>query len=217
MARLLLTRLSANRGKGFTLVELLIVVAIIGVLSTIGVPQFRKMVQKSKKAEAKVNLGGLYTAEQSFYAEYGAFGSRLAKVGFEVDGTNFMYVIGFTPATCAGFPAAIQPGATATAGTIANHISTVFPGYYDAALGTGEDARKTVTGATLPGTGCTLPATVTVLANVVDDGGEANKFMAIAAGVIAPGVSKTATTAGTTDIWTMDNARKLVNAQDGVR
>ena len=60
-----------SKQTGFTLVELLIVVAIIGVLSTIGVPTFKRMIQKSKKSEAKVNLGGLYTAEQAFFAEKG--------------------------------------------------------------------------------------------------------------------------------------------------
>src|SRR5688572_13064264 len=87
--------------RGFTLVELLIVVAIIGVLSTIGVPTVRKLIQKAKKSEAKVNLGGLYTAEQAFYSEYGVFGNRLTKIGFEMDGQNHLYVIGFSTDTCA--------------------------------------------------------------------------------------------------------------------
>ncbi|MBY0370262.1 prepilin-type N-terminal cleavage/methylation domain-containing protein, partial [bacterium] len=79
--------LSLRKGRrGFTLVELLIVVAIIGVLSTIGVPTFKRMIQKSKKAEAKVGLGGLYTTEAAFFAEYNGYGNNLAKMGYAIDG-----------------------------------------------------------------------------------------------------------------------------------
>src|SRR3989338_11106065 len=88
--------------RGFTLVELLIVVAIIGVLSTIGIPTFRKMVQKAKKSEAKVALGGLYTAETAFFAEYGVYGSYLDKIWFELSGTGGVtYTIGFPTSACA--------------------------------------------------------------------------------------------------------------------
>src|SRR5688572_23908334 len=91
----------AAKDRGFTLVELLIVVAIIGVLSTIGVPTFRKMVTKAKKSEAKVALGGLYTVESAFYTEYNVYGNHLPKVGFELEGgKNRLYTVGFPPSNC---------------------------------------------------------------------------------------------------------------------
>src|SRR4051812_23901987 len=88
---------------GFTLVELLIVVAIIGVLATIGVPTFRQMVQKSKKSEAKVALGGLYTTETAFFSEYGVYGSNIDKIGFDLEGSanNRIYTVGFQDSSCA--------------------------------------------------------------------------------------------------------------------
>lgn len=82
---------AANDNKsGFTLVELLIVVAIIGVLATIGVPTYRRMVQKSKQAEAKIELGALYQCEAAFFAEWGSYGSFLKKMGFDtpLDGSG---------------------------------------------------------------------------------------------------------------------------------
>lgn len=48
-----------SRGNGFTLVELLIVVAIVGVLATIGIPTYQRMVKKARQAEAKSNLGSI--------------------------------------------------------------------------------------------------------------------------------------------------------------
>jgi len=59
--------------KGFTLVELMIVVAIIGILSTIAIPNYLKMIGRAKQAEAKMNLGAIYTAEISYYAENATF------------------------------------------------------------------------------------------------------------------------------------------------
>jgi type IV pilus assembly protein PilA len=58
---------------GFTLVELMIVVAIIGLLATIAVPSFLRMRLKVKVSEAKANLGAIRVCEHAFFAEYNRF------------------------------------------------------------------------------------------------------------------------------------------------
>ena len=55
--------------RGFTLIELMIVVAIIGILAAIAIPNFIRYQLKSKTTEARTNLGGIKTSFESFRAE----------------------------------------------------------------------------------------------------------------------------------------------------
>lgn len=70
--------------KGFTLVELMIVVAIIGILAAIAVPNYQKYQAKARQAEVKLNLSGAYTAEQSYMVENSAFSGCLGAIGVGV-------------------------------------------------------------------------------------------------------------------------------------
>ncbi len=58
-----------KRSKGFTLIELMIVVAIIAILAAIAIPQYKKFQLKAKTSEAKTNLGAIRTAEEAYAAE----------------------------------------------------------------------------------------------------------------------------------------------------
>ena len=68
-----MSRTATGSRKGFTLVELAVVIVIIGVLAAFGVPQFLKSVERSKCAEAFNYLSALRSAQERFVAKNGIY------------------------------------------------------------------------------------------------------------------------------------------------
>lgn len=83
----MLRKLRGN-SKGFTLIELMIVVAIIGILAAIAIPNFLTYQCKARQAEAKTNLGAIRVSQEAYYAEYDTYSSNIDALGFVVKGTS---------------------------------------------------------------------------------------------------------------------------------
>jgi type IV pilus assembly protein PilA len=62
-----------RKTKGFTLIELMIVVAIIGILAAIAIPNFLRFQLKARSSEGKVNIAAIRTAEVAYNSEFGTF------------------------------------------------------------------------------------------------------------------------------------------------
>lgn len=72
-----------NNQKGFTLVELMIAVALVGAMAAIAVPNFKKYQAKAKTSEAKIQLAAIYVSETSFYQLYDMYATCLDYMGFD--------------------------------------------------------------------------------------------------------------------------------------
>jgi type IV pilus assembly protein PilA len=83
------------RKKGFTLVELMIVVAIIGILAAIAIPNFIRFQARSKQAEAKTNLKAIFTGQKSRFGERDRYSDFLGEIGFAPErGNRYAYELG---------------------------------------------------------------------------------------------------------------------------
>jgi type IV pilus assembly protein PilA len=107
--------------RGFTLIELMIVVAIIGILAAIAIPNFNRFQAKSKQSEAKTNLKAIFTAAKARVAEKDDYANpvnntALTQIGWAPEpGNRYTYYYGAgTIASDARFGAAVA----CTVGTI---------------------------------------------------------------------------------------------------
>ncbi|WP_428073858.1 type IV pilin protein [Candidatus Avelusimicrobium luingense] len=79
--------------QAFTLIELLVVVLIIGVLAAVALPQYQKVVEKSRMAEAVTLVRNIANANQVFYMANGRYAdmTELSLLDIEIPGTSFSH------------------------------------------------------------------------------------------------------------------------------
>jgi type IV pilus assembly protein PilA len=174
------------RNDGFTLVELMVVVAIIGILSAVAIPNFKQYQAKSKTSEAKLQLASIYSAETALMSDWDNFGTCLGDMGYTVAARGY-YVIGYTAANAA---ANGTINANGGAGTCTS-VHQLSPG-------------TTGTLISVKGTEATF-SDLTAAMTVPDDG---STFLVGAAGKIS-------SDSAVIDTWTIDEDKTLLQTIRG--
>ena len=87
-----MSQIVAKPRRGFTLVELAVVVVIIGVLAAFGVPRFLQSVERSKAAESFAYLSAVRTAQERYHAREGTYASDLTTLDIQAPTPKYFSV-----------------------------------------------------------------------------------------------------------------------------
>jgi len=122
-----------KRPSGFTLMELMIVVAIVGILAAISYPSYTEYVTRSKRSDAKAALLQVQLAQEKYRANHVTYGT-LAQTGISSLSPDGYYTI------------AISGTPTATAYTVTATPLSPFTDTSCGTLGINQAGTKTITG-----------------------------------------------------------------------
>ena len=104
--------------KGFTLVEVLIVVIIIGILASIGIPQFAASIEKAKGGEARAGLGHLQTGEKIYFAENEIYSNATTDLDINLSEKYWAFTVAVSTPSTTYTATATRSGGTRAGQTI---------------------------------------------------------------------------------------------------
>lgn len=92
-------RRNRNRGAGFTLIELMIVIAVVAILASIAIPAYNDSVTKARRADGMAALMQAMTLQERFYTENNTYTTDLGSIGQTSSEEGFYEL---SAAACAG-------------------------------------------------------------------------------------------------------------------
>ncbi len=114
--------------KGFTLIELVLVVVIIGILAAIAIPKFGNTKEKAYVAGMKADLRNLVTAQEAYFAEYVTYAPSTANLNYNVSTGNTINLISITASGTGWSATATNSGTAHTCGIYIGNATPPMPG-----------------------------------------------------------------------------------------
>jgi type IV pilus assembly protein PilA len=192
---------------GFTLVELMIVVAIIGILASIAIPNFQRYQAKARQKEAQLSLSGIYTAQLSNKGEWGTYTSCLGGAGFRPEGDP-------TQAGTLGsrrFYSLLIDGSLCTGATWGGALANC-----PNSLGANVTCGAVTLGQSLNTSGNAYSATVIAGTFVSTGSADVTAPAAITATAFVAGAAGSVGSATVADQWTINQNKALTNTVTGL-
>ena len=215
--------LKFSNSRAFTLVEMMVVVAIIGVLASIAIPNYQRYQARARQSEAKIALANVYTAEQSFIADTGTMTVCLDQIGglTKTDGSSNAIMKSF-------YSTGFSTGMSASANCGPNGVTSCLVYTYSGITGVDSctavsicSEANAVANSGVAGNsfliggqnGCGGQA----MTNYQTDIPTSTTFEAASVGCISPSIIfKTFPSLVGIDAWTINHNKTLVNAQPGI-
>lgn len=198
LTKSLKSHLAKQSDAGFTLMELMVVVAIVGILTTIAIHGYLTYEIRARQSEAKLRLSSAYAAQTSFYIEAGTFTSCLTSAGFLDGNGKIHYAIGFNDA--------VAP--TASCGPTTLNQACNYLAYDNAGSGIASATCSVGLGSTRFDGIVASQGSSPVTGNVFDNSTiDSDTFTLEAEGNIG---------GSTSDVWTIDHTKQIVNIQVGI-
>jgi type IV pilus assembly protein PilE len=122
-----------NKQTGFTLMELMITVAIIAIITIIAIPAYSDYVTRARRADAKTALASLQLAQEKWRANNTSYTTSMASLPFSTTSPDGYYTISVSAASTASYTLVATPNSNQTDPECANFVIT-------------ESSTKTVTG-----------------------------------------------------------------------
>ncbi len=202
--------MNLTKQDGFSLLESLVTVGILGILTGIAVPSYRHYARHSKTAEAQSSLGQVYMAQKAFHLQWRFYTGDLLCAGAAPEG-EMLYNVGFSATDTSR-----NTGSSYT-GTALQASQDTFYKLCKKQFDSGKwkncafKNKHNTAGFQPP----SIPGTVDIEGDSKSTTATDDKFTAVAIGDIINREPKHNAT--TLDIWSIDNYKQVVRVKDGTR